>query len=208
LVKKRLAGLEKRETIVRHKGYDMITRTTTWVIAGTVLILLLTSTGNSSPAESSHDGSGSSAFLILQTILTAVTFVMVLVLAWHAYEMRRATRTQAFCSLLDRLQSEQVRAARRAVIKEHEFEKSKGCPVDWLNNGLTRKAEIVCHTYDAAGIMVRNGMVDKKLLVDNWGHSIKKCWAALEPLVIHYRTHWPAPKVWNDFEALAEMCEE
>lgn len=144
-----------------------------------------------------------------QSAMTVLTFLTVLVLFYQVRQLRRATRTQAFCNLIDRLQSEEVRAARRAVLSEFDDAVDRNQEVDWIAIGLDQKAQIVCHTYDIAGQMVNSRMVPKKLVTSNWGHSIMRCWHLVKPLVEYYRgKHAKGTDViiWDDFEKLAKKC--
>lgn len=132
--------------------------------------------------------------------MSIITFFMVLVLIWQVWELRRATSTQAFCSLIDRLQDEEVRKAREIVLEQER----EGNSIDLTGRVQVGSDEKVCHTYDVAGIMVNSGMVPKRLLTENWGHSIKRCWQYVNPLVSKYRKERSAPKIWDDFESLAK----
>ena len=50
-------------------------------------------------------------------MMSIITFLMVLVLVWQVWELRRATGAQVFCSILDRLQDEGVRKAREIILE-------------------------------------------------------------------------------------------
>lgn len=133
-------------------------------------------------------------------LLNIITLLMVLVLIWQVWEVRRATSTQAFCSILDRLQQEDVRKARKIILELNRTNTA----IDLDDENHVLAAEKVCQTYDAAGIMVNNGMIKKSILIDNWGHSIKRCWKTVQPLVTKYRADRNAPNFWDDFESLAK----
>lgn len=136
---------------------------------------------------------------ISSVIYTASFLVSVFVLWAQLSGLKRAVYAQSFSSALDRLQNEEVRKARRVV-----FTLLSAKPLPWTEDE-TRAAEVVCHTYDVVGIMVRNALLPKELIVDSWGDSLRRLWPIVEPLVSQYRRERDSPEFWDDFEWL--YCE-
>ncbi len=79
-------------------------------------------------------------------------------------EMRLTTYAGAFKATYDLLQADDVRKARRVVL---ESLTNKSIEL-WMIEER-KAAEIVCFSYDAVGIMVRNGMVPVEVVADSWG---------------------------------------
>lgn len=68
---------------------------------------------------------------------------------------------------------------------------------EWSDADLAQ-AEIVCHTQDAIGQMVRSKLLHKDVIVDSWGPSINGTRPITTPLVNWYREEWDAPETWAD----------
>jgi hypothetical protein len=110
--------------------------------------------------------------------------------------------SQVFKAARDTLQSEDVRQARRQVITRH-------LAGNLNTNGADREAaEIVCHTYNFVGQMVRYELLPREYIVDSWADSIRKSWSAVSPLVGKYRRERDFPDHWSDFEYLAKLAYE
>lgn len=71
-----------------------------------------------------------------------------------------------------------------------------------------KRAEKVCHNYDAVGIICRNNLLPAHLVADSWGDSLRRCWNILSPLVAEYRTSRNSQEYWDDFEWLAREAEK
>jgi hypothetical protein len=117
-------------------------------------------------------------------------------------EMRRTTQAQAYTLAVNHLQSEEVRQARRIVFQ------LDGKPLESWSKKEKDAAEIVCHTYDAVGQMVRHRLLSKKIIVDSWGPSLRRSWPILWPLVQKYRQEFDAIETWDDYEWLANEANE
>ncbi len=134
------------------------------------------------------------------TLANVAVVLSVFFIVWQLREMQRTTQAQTYLSAVDRLQAEEVRQARRAVfrLKDKPLE-------DWTAEDR-QSAEIVGHTYDVVGQMVRYSLLKRKFILENWGHSLRDIWPILRPLIKEYREDWHAPKVWDDFEWLAGLA--
>lgn len=119
--------------------------------------------------------------------------------------LQKALDTQSIIEIRNVLQSEHVRAARARVQALPEVvavqtpretgqpsavsdamsqagPETSGLSVTLWDDHMWEAAETVCHTYEFAGILVRNGMIRRELIFESWGPSIAKCWNRLEPM--------------------------
>jgi len=135
----------------------------------------------------------------LSDIAVVITAVF---LIWQLREMRRTTQAQAYSIAVDRLQDESVRDARRKVFS---LEKK---PLDKWTKKDVAAAEVVCHTYDVVGQMVRHKLLSKEIIVDSWGPSLRMSWPILEPLIKKYREDFSAEETWDDYEWLARAATD
>jgi hypothetical protein len=134
--------------------------------------------------------------LTLQCISTGIIFITAVIVAWQVKEMNRNTQAQSYGLAREILQDENVRKARRRVFR------LRSKPLDEWSESDIEQAEIVCHTYDSVGQMVRYELLKKKFIVDSWGPSILGLWPIVLPLVKKYRREWDAERTWDDFEWL------
>lgn len=110
--------------------------------------------------------------------------------------MRLTTYAQAYSATIDHLQNEKIRQARRTVFL------IKDKPIENWSKTETDASEMVCHTYDAIGQMVRHHLLPKEIIIDHWGPSLRNTWPILLPLVQKYRQEFAAPEYWDDYEWL------
>lgn len=115
--------------------------------------------------------------------------------------LRKTVYANTFKAARDILQEETVRKARGLVIQELQ-----GKLVDQWNAQERDAAEIVCHTYDTVGIMVRHDMLPAAYIIDSWGHSLIETWKILKPLAEKYREERCTPDFYDDYEYLAEQA--
>jgi len=110
----------------------------------------------------------------------------------------RSMQAQAYKAARDILQDESVRTARATVLEHH-----RQGSLDFENPALRKCAEILCHTYNTVGQMVRYDMVPESYIVESWSDSIRKSWNAVRPMIGRTRTERQFPQQWADFEYLA-----
>ena len=130
----------------------------------------------------------------LANIAVVITAAFVI---WQLKEMHRTTQAQAYSVAVDRLQDEKVREARRLIFKLSDKPLEK-----WSGDEIIA-AEVVCHTYDMVGQMVRHNLLSKKIIIDSWGPSLRNSWSILNRLVKKYRQDFNANEYWDDYEWLA-----
>jgi|GEM_PF-2881355 len=138
------------------------------------------------------------------TLSNIAVVISAIFIIWQLSEMRRTTQAQAYSVAREILQDEKVRKARRAVFQLGQKGKSLQ---EWSEEDI-ENAEIVCHTYDAVGQMVRYKLLPKKFIIDSWGPSLRQSWPILSPLIYKYRKDWNAFEVWDDYEWLANEARK
>jgi hypothetical protein len=136
----------------------------------------------------------------ISTTVASTTIVFTLVFGLRQLaEMNRATALSGFMKIMDILQAEDVRTARRIVLttlKEKPY--STG---SWTNDEILA-AEKVCHTFDTVARLVHFSMCPKDLIIDDAGDSLRKTWAVLEPFVRDYQDQ-RGKNYWDDYVWLA-----
>jgi hypothetical protein len=113
--------------------------------------------------------------------------------------LQQSNYATAYQVARDILQDQDIRNARNYVLnalKNKSYE-------NWDDQDKA-EAEKVCQSYDSVGQMVRNKMLPKEYIVDNWLAGLKKSWELLQPFVKDYRAKWDYPKHWDDYEYLAK----
>lgn len=111
-------------------------------------------------------------------------------------EARYTTLAQAYSTIVEILQEEKIRQARKVV-----FSLKEKSPAKWTKKEI-EAAENVCHTYDIVGQMTRNHLLPMGIIIDNWGSSLRSSWPILSQLVNKYRNDFKATEYWDDYEWL------
>ena len=144
-----------------------------------------------------------SIFTALTETFSVIILMITACLMWKQIrEMRLTTYAGAFKATYDLLQADDVREARRVVLESLTNKAVEPWTVE-----ERKAAEIVCSSYDAVGIMARNGMVPVEVVADSWGDSLRRTWKILSPLVALYRAQRNASEFWNEYEWLAKQAE-
>jgi len=131
---------------------------------------------------------------------TFIILVTAIVVYYQLREMRKATVATAFSSIAEFLESKEVRDARRVLmeISEEDFTKWK--------DEEKKSAEIACSTYDVIGIMLREEVIDHKMVTLAWRDSIVRCWEKAQPMIKSYRKD-RGEDFWKGFQWLYEKCK-
>ncbi len=84
-----------------------------------------------------------------------------------------------------------------------ELPKKKGFN-SWTDEE-TDAAKKACGAYNTTGILVRNRIVPKDIILENWGASIKGCYEAAEKLIAEENKKYKIykEKRWDSFKWLA-----
>jgi hypothetical protein len=133
------------------------------------------------------------------TGITGVAIVATFAVYYHQLRaMRHASAAQNMLALVNFLQTEDVRDARRVVRKD-----LVGRPFSSWKPEEERAAALVCSTYDVAAIVMRQGLVPSAPFIENWGPSIKHCHEVLKDYIIDMRKpENSGPAYWDDFDWL------
>lgn len=110
---------------------------------------------------------------------------------------QNASGSQNLLNCFQFLQQPHVRNARRVLInlKDKPFN-------EWTTDDRAA-ANTACGSYDVVANLAKWKVIPLEPLVDVWGYSIVKCYAAAEPLITEYRKpKGRAANYWDDFEWL------
>ena len=144
----------------------------------------------------------------LLSIITAVTIIIAAIYAGMQFkEIKKANKATAFRNYYEYMQREHVRKARGVLINLGKNIHKKIFN-NWSDEEI-KKAEIVCYTYNLAGIMVVERLIDEDLVVKRGHDSIVKCWEAAKPMLEEYRVKQKRGNdFWEDFDTLYDKAKE
>ena len=141
---------------------------------------------------------GEIANLIVQGLIWLAMIATFIVYALQLKAMRKSSQGQNILSLVNYLQAQDVREARRVVRTTLKEKVSKSEP--W-NDSEERAASLVCSTYDVAAILIRSGVVPSKPFMENWGPSILDCYEILRSYIKNMQLpEKSGPEYWDDFD--------
>jgi hypothetical protein len=117
--------------------------------------------------------------------------------------MREAAVGQSMLSLVNFLQTNEVREARH-IVRENLRQKNYS---DW-SAVEKRAASMVCANYDIAAVLIfQQELVPALPFLKNWGPSIMDCYRILEPHIIEMqKPHNSGPAYWDDFFTLYQRA--
>lgn len=141
------------------------------------------------------------AIAIAALITVILNTIAVRIMNQTVEAMEKGMSAQNFKAAWDILQDERVREARR-----HVFSTLKDKTYSNWSDTDKQHAEIMCHTYDAVAIMIRNGMLPSDLIVPHWAPTISGSWHIVKPMVEEYRSQRKDPQKWDDYEWLASIA--
>ncbi len=134
-------------------------------------------------------------------ITTLIILITAFFALWQLWEIKKANKATAFRNYYEYMQREHVRKARGVLINLGKNIHKKIFN-NWSDEEI-KKAEIVCYTYNLAGIMVVEGLIDEDLVVKRGHDSIVKCWEAAKPMLEEYRIKQKRGNdFWGDFDKL------
>jgi len=145
-------------------------------------------------------------FTAIGSCSTSISIVILIATLFYlqreVHEARISTYAGAYKAIVEILQAEEIRDARRYL-----FENLEKKPFDAWSKEDKKEAEKICHTYDSVGQMVRYGFIPKHYVVDSWGASLRRSWAIILPLVFEYRQLTNSAEIWDDYEWLAKEAK-
>ena len=136
-------------------------------------------------------------------VVTAI--ISVLLLAWQIREARRATHAQGWVFLMNHLQNDDARTARRKLFELDEKGIDNLSPDERLM--WKELAEKACHRYDCVGVLAKYKWFPRKRIIDTYRYSISKTWSVTSSLVKQYQSKRGAG-FWSHFEWLAKQVEK
>ncbi len=75
-------------------------------------------------------------------------------------------------------------------------------------SAMTTAARLIGNTYDAMGTLVRNGIIDRQMFLDQYCSVIDRDWTNLEVLTDYFRAQRNDPGIWEDFEYLTVLARQ
>jgi len=138
---------------------------------------------------------------ISTALSTAAILTTGLIIFYQLREMRRGTVAQAFSTIASTLYEQKVRMARRTLMRN-----SKSDFTSWTQKEID-DAEITCVKYDVVGTMVRNKMIDLKMVIKKWRNSLIECYEHAQPMITAYRKN-RGNDFWEDFQWLYNKAKE
>ena len=148
--------------------------------------------------------------LFIQAVTTAAV-VATLIVYWRQLAamrnqlsaMQQSSRSQSLLTIIDLLQQPAVVEARRVLFGLDGKDRAK-----WTQQECIA-VERAISGYDIAGILIRDGAVPdgERVLLENWGYSIKKCHRIASTYLSEVRKV-RGQRYWDDFEWLANQVAE
>ena len=150
----------------------------------------------------------STAALIGTFVVIAATAITALFQLRH---MRSSNQIAAVTQMLETLESERFRQARRFVVeqvpkllKESPEQSKLG---DEIFPPEIDAVRYVANFFEAMGALVKAGTVNQNLVCDLWDGLVFKWWKQLEPIIL-IRREVSDRGLWCSFEYLAVICEK
>lgn len=146
------------------------------------------------------------ATLVLQSVIAvgafatlAVYYYQLRVMGRQLVAMQDSSRAQGALTLVEFLQSSEVRAARHVM-----RDKLSKIPLsDWTEEGR-RCAALVCSNYDVVAALLRVNLAPADLIVANWTTSITHCHQVLLPFIKNFRDEANDYRYWSNFDWLMQ----
>jgi hypothetical protein len=89
---------------------------------------------------------------------------------------RESTLAQNTLAVAQYLSQPEIRAGRRYM-----FRQLSDKPLASWTDDDRKEAERVCSSYDVTGLLVRAGIVDRDVIVNNWGMSLRRLYLIAQP---------------------------
>jgi hypothetical protein len=117
-------------------------------------------------------------------------------------ENRKSSTSQNLLTLIDFLQSKEVREARERVMKRLQY-------IDYEKWTEKDKvfASTVASSYGSAGVILQTGALELSPIIKSWGYSIKKSYEILKPHIEEMR-EVAGDGYWSAFDWLMEKVIE
>jgi hypothetical protein len=113
-------------------------------------------------------------------------------------EMRRSTTAQHILSLLNFIESDEIRAALSLVyttLHRTPF-------TDWTEDQRLAASKL-CSSFSSAGTVLQSGLVPLEPIIEGWEHPLRRCYQVLEPYIREMQKPENAgPHYWAAFDWL------
>lgn len=128
--------------------------------------------------------------------------------------MRGSNQIVALTECRETLESPDFREAQRFV--SYELPKRLSDPQEVLRiaqpqsqfEGEYQAIDTVANFFENLGIFVKNHIIEADLACDMWAYILLRNWNALVPIVTFVRQDLKEPRIWENFEYLAVLCED
>jgi hypothetical protein len=114
------------------------------------------------------------------------------------HEMRRSTTAQHILTLLNFIESDEIRAALNLVyttLHKTHF-------TDWTEDQRQAAAKL-CSSFSTAGAILQSGLVPLEPLIVGWEPTLRRCYQVLEPYIREMQKPENAgPQYWAGFDWL------
>ena len=138
------------------------------------------------------------AVAIIGGVAASICFQQLREMQRQLIAMQSASQSQSLMSLVEYLQSEEVRNSRRVVRSE-----LPGTPVDQWTPEEQKHASAVAANFDVVAALLRGGICPPDLIAKNWGPAIIHCYDTLKPFIEKMRMKPGGdPLYWSNFEWL------
>ena len=111
---------------------------------------------------------------------TLIIFIGAVVVLYQLNLMRKSNTAQAYATIFEILQKEEVREARKMILSASE-------PIDFHDQTLKEAAKLVASTYDCVGRLLDKKVVPYEYVTEGAHDSIIKCWRRIKLLTEAYR---------------------
>lgn len=148
-------------------------------------------------------------------IATAGTFVVIAASAVAALRqlshMRGSNQITALTECRETLESAEFRQAQRFVsytLSERLKDPAEQLKVARLPlTGEYEAIDRVANFFEAMGLFVKNGIIDRDIACDAWSSVVLRNWTALLPLTTYLREAVGSQSLWENFEYLALISQ-
>jgi hypothetical protein len=146
-------------------------------------------------------------------LVIAATAIVAIVQLRHA---RGSVQITALNELREQMESEQFQAARHFVateltekLKDPVFRYQLAHPT--ARTGETQisstKVSAVGNFYEGMGVLVKSGLIDRKMALEMWSYRIISDWKDITPVMAISRRH-AGSALWENFEYMTVMSED
>ena len=146
----------------------------------------------------------SAIFTAIGSCSTAISIIILIATLFYlqreVHQARISTYAGAYKAVVEILQTEEIRSARRYLFENLENKSFDS----WNNEDKKTPKKCATHTIQ---LVKWYGFIPKHYVVDSWGASLRRSWAIILPLVLEYRKQNNTAEIWDDYEWLAREAK-